>query len=182
MFNLLNGTVACGTLGLPLAFAQLGVGLGVAALAVMTVVNLVASRMMVAVGIAEGTASYDMTVRAVLGGRGLHTFQAMLAVGTLGSLLSYFILIGDFAAQVGAVPGAVPGGVWRRAWTCKHACMYAWPCVCAQARACACLCVCVNARMPSGLYACVRVCGYAGMRVHGASVCPSWGSLPCPSF
>ena len=101
VFNLLNATVACGTLGLPLAFSQMGFGLAVATLVVMAAVNYCTTVMMARVGIAEGTKSYDNTVARVLGTRALHAFQFMMIAGQLGTLLSYFILIGDFAAYVG---------------------------------------------------------------------------------
>jgi hypothetical protein len=35
-----------------------------------------------------------------LGGRALHCFQAMNLAGGFGTLLSYFILIGDFAVII----------------------------------------------------------------------------------
>jgi hypothetical protein len=49
---------------------------------------------------AEQTLSYDMSIRGVLGGRALHCFQAMNLAGGFGTLLSYFILIGDFAVII----------------------------------------------------------------------------------
>ena len=102
VFNLLNATMGCGILGLPLAFAQMGAALALAAQVVMTLLNIVTSVAMVRVGRAEGTLSYDNTVAKVLGRRALHAFQATLIMGQLGYLLSYYVLIGDFATY-GAV-------------------------------------------------------------------------------
>ncbi len=67
VFNLLNATVAAGTLGLPLAFSLTGYGLAVAALTVMALVNVATSMMLVRVATAEGTQSYDSSVRQLLG-------------------------------------------------------------------------------------------------------------------
>ena len=100
VFNLLNGTVGVSTLALPLGFARLGFVLSVAALAFMTWINLHASSMMVRVGVAEGTYSYDKTVSRVLGVRGLHVHQAMMILGKIGSLLTYDIFIADFSQQI----------------------------------------------------------------------------------
>jgi amino acid permease len=50
VFNLLNATVACGTLGLPLAISQQGWALGIAMLLFMCVINAVSTRFLVSDG------------------------------------------------------------------------------------------------------------------------------------
>ena len=84
----------------------MGIGLAVASLVAMTLVNYVTTLMMARVAIAERTRSFDLTVARVLGSRALHAFQAMMIVGQLGTLLSYFILMGDFAVYVPSTPAA----------------------------------------------------------------------------
>ncbi len=56
--------------------------------------------MMVRVGAALDTVSYDKTVAVVLGNRSLHAFQVMLVVAKMGSLLSNSIFIADFCVVV----------------------------------------------------------------------------------
>lgn len=100
IFNLLNATVACGSLGLPLAFSLMGYGLATAVLLAMMLVNVATVLMLVRVGLAEGTRSYDLSVRTLLGDKVLHCFQALLIMGQAGAMLSYIVLLGDFSVSV----------------------------------------------------------------------------------
>jgi hypothetical protein len=50
--------------------------------------------LLIRVGAAEGTRTYDKTMAVVLGSRGLHAFQAIMITSRIGSLLGTCIVVG----------------------------------------------------------------------------------------
>ena len=97
ILNLVNGTIDAGILAMPLMLSMFGWLLGSAVLVLVAVLGVFTTRLMIRVGISEGTQSYHMTIATVMGRFYLRVFNVMLIIACLGSLLAYLMLIGDFA-------------------------------------------------------------------------------------
>jgi amino acid permease len=100
VFSLFNGSVGASTLGMPLAMSLMGWGIGLFASVIIAITGWLTSRMLIRVCAAKGCRSYDKAIELVLGSRALHVFQAFMMLSTMGSLIAYMILIGDFAVML----------------------------------------------------------------------------------
>lgn len=103
LFSLVNSSVGASTLGMPLAMSLTGWGVGLAAQLIVAVGGFLTADMLIRVCVAEGCKSYDKAIERVLGLRWLHLFQLLMIVSTMGSLISYMILIGDFVLSFAPV-------------------------------------------------------------------------------
>lgn len=100
VFSLFNGSVGASTLGVPLAMSLMGWGVGLFANVIIATASWLTSRMLVRVCAAKSCRSYDKAIELVLGSHALHVFQAFMVLSTMGSLIAYMIMIGDFAIML----------------------------------------------------------------------------------
>jgi amino acid permease len=97
IINLLNGTLGAGILAMPLMFSLMGWLLATIVLCVTCACGIVTTTLMTYVGSYEQTESYHMTIHHTLGKRFVTLYEGLLIAGGLGGLMTYLILIGDFA-------------------------------------------------------------------------------------
>lgn len=97
VINLISGTLDAAVLSMPLMMSYCGWLLGLVLFVTLASLGVFTTRLLVMVCIAEHTESYHMTIFRTLGRHVMNFYQVLLIVGTLGSLMAYLMLIGDFA-------------------------------------------------------------------------------------
>ena len=158
---MVNNVVGAGIVSLPWTLLMMSTGVGVGALVVCAALAASASIVLAECADLAGTFNYRaMTVKA-FGSRAGTWVQAVMGLYTLGSCVSYVVLVGDFVPSVLQGMGASGEEHCRRRaciavspamWVCVAICNDAMcACVCMQACmclryvcVCACFCVCLS--------------------------------------
>ncbi|KAJ2556551.1 hypothetical protein EV175_001934 [Coemansia sp. RSA 1933] len=99
-FNLVNTIIGSGILALPYALKEAGFYAGIATLVAASVLIHLALRMLVLAGRRTGLYRYEAVSEAAGGRIGYYALAFGLAVSSIGSCISYLIIIGDTASSV----------------------------------------------------------------------------------
>jgi amino acid permease len=97
VINLISGTLDAALLSTPLIMSYCGWLLSLFLFIMLALLGVFTTRILVTVCIAEHTESYHMTIFRTLGRHVMNGYQVLLIAGTLGSLMAYLMLVGDFA-------------------------------------------------------------------------------------
>ncbi|KAJ2403119.1 hypothetical protein GGI23_000198 [Coemansia sp. RSA 2559] len=98
--NLVNTIIGSGILALPYALKEAGFYSGIAALLAVAALIHLALNMMVLAGRRTGLYKYEAVSEAALGRAGYHILGLGLAISSIGSCISYLIIIGDTATGI----------------------------------------------------------------------------------
>ncbi|KAJ1797016.1 hypothetical protein LPJ59_003394 [Coemansia sp. RSA 2399] len=98
--NLVNTIIGSGILALPYALKEAGFYSGIAALLLVAVLIHHALNMMVLAGRRTGLYKYETVSEAALGRAGYYILGLGLAISSIGSCISYLIIIGDTATSI----------------------------------------------------------------------------------
>ena len=85
---------------MPFVMSLMGWGTGLLALLFVNIMAHITSGMLVRVCLAEACRSYDRAIERLLGTKALHAYQVMVFLSTSGSLISIFIMCGDFICSL----------------------------------------------------------------------------------
>lgn len=96
-FNLVNSVVGSGILGMPEAMSFTGVVPFLLILALSAYLCRATSDMLVRVAVSEGAPTYGDAAERVAGRRAATVLHVAIVGGNLGSLIAYFVLLGDFS-------------------------------------------------------------------------------------
>ncbi|KAI9310168.1 transmembrane amino acid transporter protein-domain-containing protein [Dichotomocladium elegans] len=94
-FNLVNATVGAGIIGLPFAISHAGFVTGIAASIWVAVLSQLGLYMLILAGKHMGIYKFAVLVENIMGRFGYHFLNFMIVVQAGGSVVSYFILLGD---------------------------------------------------------------------------------------
>eukprot|EP01059_Diplonema_ambulator_P009324 TRINITY_DN19175_c0_g1_i1.p1 TRINITY_DN19175_c0_g1~~TRINITY_DN19175_c0_g1_i1.p1 ORF type:complete len:503 (+),score=105.83 TRINITY_DN19175_c0_g1_i1:45-1511(+) len=95
IMNFINSIVGAGIIGLPYAMKQTGDYFGLVVIVVITFLTDYSVRLIIRLGTATGTNSYEDLTRTILGPLHGSLLLASMVVFALGAMLTYIIIIGD---------------------------------------------------------------------------------------
>ncbi|KAJ2660464.1 hypothetical protein IWW48_002928 [Coemansia sp. RSA 1200] len=99
-FNLVNTLIGSGILALPYALKEAGFYPGIAVMVLVAALIHCALNTLVLAGRRTGLYKYESVSEAALGRIGYHILGFALSVNSIGSCISYLIIIGDTASSV----------------------------------------------------------------------------------
>eukprot|EP00761_Pharyngomonas_kirbyi_P006375 gb/GECH01006381.1/.p1 GENE.gb/GECH01006381.1/~~gb/GECH01006381.1/.p1 ORF type:complete len:474 (+),score=57.58 gb/GECH01006381.1/:1-1422(+) len=109
-FNFTNSILGAGLVGIPFAFSEAGLWLGLFLLLFMGVLNGWSVRLVVRCGKLSGTSAYPTMCRKAFGRLGLLAAAGSMAMFTFFACIAYTIIIGDTLPRV--VAAVVPSVEW----------------------------------------------------------------------
>ncbi|KAI7903321.1 transmembrane amino acid transporter protein-domain-containing protein [Cokeromyces recurvatus] len=93
--NIVNATVGSGVIGLPFALVLSGFTMGIAISVWVCVLSCFAVYLLVFTGQKVGIFNFASLAQVAMGQIGFHLLNLMLFIQSAGSVISYFILVGD---------------------------------------------------------------------------------------
>ncbi|KAJ2361707.1 hypothetical protein H4S02_006816 [Coemansia sp. RSA 2611] len=99
-FNLVNAIIGSGILALPYALKEAGFYFGIFVLLLVSLLTYLSLNTLVFSGRRVGLYKYELVAEAALGSAGRHLLAFALAVNSIGSCISYLIIIGDTSTSV----------------------------------------------------------------------------------
>ncbi|KAJ2483214.1 hypothetical protein IWW56_000562 [Coemansia sp. RSA 2131] len=99
-FNLVNTIIGSGILALPYALKEAGFYFGMFILVVVALLTYVSLNTLVYSGRRTGLYKYEAVSQAALGRAGHHILAFALGVNSIGSCISYLMIVGDTASAV----------------------------------------------------------------------------------
>ncbi|KAJ2578031.1 hypothetical protein GGH19_000826 [Coemansia sp. RSA 1807] len=99
-FNLVNTIIGSGILALPYALKEAGFYFGIFILVAISLLTYISLNILVYSGRRTGLYKYEAVSQAALGRSGHHILAFALAVNSIGSCISYLMIVGDTASAV----------------------------------------------------------------------------------